>query len=200
MRRFIAAAIALIATSVVAISPSSAALISLSSSFGPNTIIRDTDTGLEWLALSVTEDLFALELLDELESGGAFASFQSATQEQFADLARFFSSTPLPLPLASGACTTCDFDLTQEFIDLFQGSRGKLELQLIEESGVVLTDVIGVLVEANPLDPFPMIDVQRVTLLDQVGPFFLVRAIAEPPLAALLAAAFAAMIFLRRRA
>lgn len=51
-------------------------------SAGDNLIIRDTDTGLDWLDLSATADLSHDTVVANLESGGAFYGFRLATQDE----------------------------------------------------------------------------------------------------------------------
>ena len=51
-----------------------------------NLIIRDTDTGLDWLDLRVTANLSHNAVLSGLESGGAFYGFRLATQAEVLEL------------------------------------------------------------------------------------------------------------------
>ena len=51
-----------------------------------NLIIRDTDTGLDWLDLRVTADLSHSAVQSGLESGGAFYGFRLATQAEVLEL------------------------------------------------------------------------------------------------------------------
>jgi hypothetical protein len=64
--------------------------MSIDSEFGPNTITRDTNTGLEWLDLSVTAGLNSIELLPLLN--GSLSDWRYATISEFSD----FASSYLP--------------------------------------------------------------------------------------------------------
>ena len=59
-----------------------ASLISVGTAFGPNTATLDTSTGLSWLDLTLTTGYSYDELLTEAASGGAFAGFGLATQDE----------------------------------------------------------------------------------------------------------------------
>ncbi len=67
-----------------------AAFISLNSSFGVNTITRDTDTGLEWLDLTESTGLSVSQVQAELGAGGLYEGFSYATRSDVETL--FFTS------------------------------------------------------------------------------------------------------------
>ena len=70
--------------------PSRANLIALDSSFGPGTLIEDTDTQLEWLKLTVTQGQSMGEVTSELGAGQEFAGFRFARIVEVGQL--FFDS------------------------------------------------------------------------------------------------------------
>jgi hypothetical protein len=55
-------------------------------SFGPNSLVLDTNTGLEWLNLRFSQGLSARQVLAQTGPGGKFAGFQYANREQFVTL------------------------------------------------------------------------------------------------------------------
>jgi hypothetical protein len=63
-----------------------ATLTSESSAFGPDTITRDSDTGLHWLDLTLSAGLSHTEILQELGPGGTFDGFELATEAEVAEL------------------------------------------------------------------------------------------------------------------
>lgn len=71
---------------VVGVSGASASLISHGSSFGADTITLDTNTGLEWLDLPITQGLSINQVTAQLGAGGQFAGFQYAYASDLATL------------------------------------------------------------------------------------------------------------------
>jgi hypothetical protein len=92
-----------------------AALIGLDSPFGPRTLIRDTDTGHDWLALTVTEGMPSRALFAALAPGGLFAGFRVADIGEVTDLVQAFIYADNPLG---------DYDRALEFIDLWRAGAG----------------------------------------------------------------------------
>jgi hypothetical protein len=67
--------------------PAQALLISLDDPVhGPGTITLDTETGLEWLDLSLSQNRSFRDIVDQLETGGEFAGFRHATSHELLDL------------------------------------------------------------------------------------------------------------------
>ncbi len=71
-------------------SSAQAAFISVDSSFGADTITRDTDTGLEWLDLTQSLGLSVNEVADEFGAGGIYEGFTYARGSDVETL--FFTS------------------------------------------------------------------------------------------------------------
>ena len=63
-------------------STADALLISLDSSFGPDTITKDSETGLEWLDVPLSAPYSYEGALAELGSGGVFEGYRIATQHE----------------------------------------------------------------------------------------------------------------------
>ena len=59
-----------------------AAILSLDSSFGSDTITRDTDTGLDWLDVTVTRGLSYNQVTAELGAGGTYEGYRYATMAE----------------------------------------------------------------------------------------------------------------------
>ena len=59
-----------------------AEMVSRDSSFGPDTITYDTETGLEWLDVTVSTPYSYDEILIELGPGGAFDGYRLATTDE----------------------------------------------------------------------------------------------------------------------
>src|SRR3954449_12961250 len=73
--------------------PARAALILENSPvYGPNSLVLDTSTGLEWLNLSLSTDLTPAYVETQFGPGGQFAGFRYATQEEVASLTTAFFS------------------------------------------------------------------------------------------------------------
>ncbi len=67
--------------------PARAALIPLSDpTFGPNSVLLDTNTNLEWLNLRPTFGLSAFQVFDQTQPGGRFAGFRLAGPVAFSTL------------------------------------------------------------------------------------------------------------------
>ena len=81
--------------------------------FGPNSAVLDTTTGIEWLKLSLSTNLTPSNVISDLAPGGQFAGFSVASILQFTDLtANYFGS---------GICCNMplDPDTTSAFSELF---------------------------------------------------------------------------------
>lgn len=77
--------------------------------FGPNSITRDLNTGLEWLDVDLTTDKSFNEIALLTQPGGTFEGFEIATFDQVAQL---YNSAGLSLG------TTFDTDSAISFIEL----------------------------------------------------------------------------------
>lgn len=95
-----------------------AALITVDSAFGPATIVRDTDNGLDWARLPVTANLSVREVLAGMAPGGRFEGFRYSNYDEL------FGGLIQPLfracPPNSGSCA---YLAVRNFIDLFGGNR-----------------------------------------------------------------------------
>jgi hypothetical protein len=86
-----------------------AAIISLDSSFGANTITRDTGSGLEWLDLTVTQSIPWGTVESDLAPGGLYQGFRFALREEIEQLAVNAGATlpsVTPSPANSPAVST----------------------------------------------------------------------------------------------
>jgi hypothetical protein len=81
-----------LALAVAAPIAAGAALLPEDSSFGPDTITYDTDTGLRWLDLTESAGLGYADAAQELLPGGAFEGYRMATE---AEVAAFFTNAGL---------------------------------------------------------------------------------------------------------
>ena len=59
-----------------------AVVISIDSSFGTDTITRDTDTGLNWLDLTMTSGRSYVDIASELGNGGEFEGWRYASRTE----------------------------------------------------------------------------------------------------------------------
>ena len=74
----------LIAITVIGITVkyAGADMVSMDSSFGPDTITHDTETGLKWLDVNLSTPYSYDEILIELEPGRTFAGYKLATDDE----------------------------------------------------------------------------------------------------------------------
>ena len=73
----------------------SAAILSLDSSYGSGTITRDTTSGLDWLDVTVTRGLSYDQVLDEMAPGGAYTGWRYATVTDLNQLITNFGYTAI---------------------------------------------------------------------------------------------------------
>ena len=84
-----------------------AALLSKDSTFGPNTITRDTDTGLDWLDLTLSTNRSYDDVITQFGIGGDYSGFRHATVAEVIELwnhagiANSFA-TPVAGPVVGG--------------------------------------------------------------------------------------------------
>lgn len=198
----------------VGASAAQATLIPVQSTFGPGSLIRDTETGLEWLNLRQTVNLSYSDVQAALQSGGRFAGFRYATVSELSSaFNHYFAQLPqLPQPSASSIETY----LRQRYIQYagLANLFGPTEVSNIE-TGTPIFRLLGYLqpgygggigiadVQANPNNSF--IDTQAVTLTDRRSPIvghFLVRgaaAVAEPAALLVLGSGLAGLAVLAGR-
>lgn len=81
--------------------------------FGLDAIIYDTETGLEWLNLTFSEELSYLEVIDEMKPGGYFEGFRYATTTEIEDLYLHAG-----VPLIGWSTDTSIVDACVNFADL----------------------------------------------------------------------------------
>lgn len=93
-----------------------ATLIPTESRFGPATIIRDTDTGLEWLSLTLTRTLSTAAVSSATGSGGTFEGFRYATNEELCSVITAFFATACDRVFGF---TPLDVATTTAFVTLF---------------------------------------------------------------------------------
>jgi len=96
--------------------PSRADLIALDSSFGPGTLIEDTDTHSEWLKLTVTVDRSFDDISSQLGAGGEFAGFRYGN---VIEVAQLFKDGGLPSIIPSDTDPWGDqVDFSQSLSDI----------------------------------------------------------------------------------
>lgn len=82
-------------------------IVSIDSVFGSNTVTQDTDTGLEWLDVTVTAGMSYSSVLAEMSVGGDLDGYRYATVDELDQLIANFGYTPV-----NGTCpelnTYCD--------------------------------------------------------------------------------------------
>lgn len=115
-RHFVRIAIAtLLSALTLAMMPASAAWITIDDpKWGPDSVVQDTSTSLEWLNLRSTIGLAPAQVIAGLRPGGEFSGFRYATWQEFGSLtSRFFS-------IASVCCyRPLDAAMTAAFANLF---------------------------------------------------------------------------------
>ncbi len=86
------------------IQEASPSIISLDSVWGSDTLTRDTDSGLEWLDVTLTRGLSYNQVIAKLGSGGEFEGFRYALTAELDQLISNFGITSVN--------TNCDFGVT----------------------------------------------------------------------------------------
>lgn len=85
----------------------SAAIISVDSSFGVDTITRDTGTGLDWLDVTETQWLSYNQVIAQMGAGGAYEGWRYATTAELDQLITNFGYVSLmagPCPYGNKYC------------------------------------------------------------------------------------------------
>lgn len=88
-------------------STANAALLSVDSSFGPNTITRDTPSGLDWLDLTQSTNRSYDDVTTQFGKGGDYVGFRHATVAEVIELWNHAGipnsfATPVPGPVVGG--------------------------------------------------------------------------------------------------
>jgi hypothetical protein len=86
MMRYTPTLAAALGAAVLIAGAAEAALVSIDSEFGTDTVTLDTDTGLEWLDWSLTTNRSFDDISSELGAGGEFEGFRYATADEVATL------------------------------------------------------------------------------------------------------------------
>jgi len=94
----------------------SASLISEDSAFGLHTITRDTNTGLEWVDLTLTQGQSINQVLAQLGPGQHFAGFHFASEPEVAQL--FLDGGLSSFPLGSSPTSPGDLAAAQNLVSL----------------------------------------------------------------------------------
>jgi hypothetical protein len=102
----------LLAFSCLALSMSANAdIVSLDSTFGLDTITRDTNTGLFWLDVTVTRELSHDQVAAQFNVGGTYQGFRYATTAELEQLITNFGYVPTNTNCTDGL-TYCDWSLS----------------------------------------------------------------------------------------
>ena len=81
--------------------------------FGPNSLILDTSTGLQWLNAKFSVDLDPTQVTADLQPGARFAGFRYASQDEYISLTtNFFGFDPI-------GHMDLDITRTEDFVNLF---------------------------------------------------------------------------------
>jgi hypothetical protein len=95
--------------------------------FGPNSLVLDTNTDLEWLNLRFSLGLSGRQVLAQTGPAGRFAGFQYATRDQFVTLfTEVFGTSHL-----ANSTGSLDFNATKNFANLFGPTDGTQQLPTI---------------------------------------------------------------------
>lgn len=140
------------------------------------TIIRDPNTGYDWLSLSATLDQDPAQVLEQLEAGGSFAGFRRARASQVKQLVRNMLHSIRP-------------DIPGHRIHQSDNSVNEILIQFLEIFGITLEGTFGVVSPQKPLifsgvffgvvddqPPYPATQQSRLTVIShqifRPGQFF----------------------------
>jgi hypothetical protein len=182
-----------------AVLPAYADLIPLDSRLGPDTLVLDTNTNLNWLVLPVTEGLSVGEVMTAVDPGGSLAEFRLASRDELVSL---IESLGLPI---NNSCVGACFPSGDEFVDLFRGNAGLMADPItFVEPGIV--ELFGFHLSLYPAEQEAAGDLQLLTRALDVAVssdgFFLVAEttpIPEPSTLAVLAGGLFGLALLGRR-
>lgn len=133
-------------TAVLALSPAQAVLISEDDAvFGANRVTFDTDTGLQWLDLSVTTPMSVNAVLASI-AGGALQGWQYASAAQVTGL---WNNAGVPLPIPAPGFPMFDFGSAQNNAAL--ALNALLDAQW---NNAELTRSLGYILELSTISPF----------------------------------------------
>ena len=119
-----------------------AELVSLDSDFGPGTITHDTETGIDWLDLTLTTSRSVTDITAQLGAGGEFEGFRYATT---ADIATLWTHAGIADITTEGPINGADFTAANfEAANLLAGLFG-----------ITVTLPAGVASEGFTADPAP---------------------------------------------
>lgn len=107
--------------------------------FGPNSLVLDTNTGLEWLNLRFSQGLSIRQVLAQTGPGGRFAGFEYATGDQFVTLFAEVFGTPLLVHVNGGL----DLNATINFANLFGPTEGTPQLPTLSGFFDVFVNPVG---------------------------------------------------------
>lgn len=172
MKRLAAA----LAACLVPMAAAHSALISAGSALGPDTVVQDTDSGLEWLKLSVTANLSIVQVDAELLPTGRFAGFHYASQQE---LLCSLIAPRLDIGCEPGILGSNRLEAAQSIVALFGGTGGYYAVDPPERAPERFGSTLGIFL--FPDDPgFTVeLDTQRdflsPTRLNQPAATWLVR-------------------------
>ncbi len=162
---------------LVGAAPSGAALSTTDSRFGPDTLVEDTATGLDWLILPTTQGFSVDQILTATKPGGSFEEFRLATRDELVTLL-----DALSIPF-NGTCFGACFINGQQFVSVFQGNGGLLGPVTVVEPGLV--ELFSFHISLYPDNTEAFGDLQLVSRVLDIAfsgdRFFLVADQTEPP-------------------
>jgi hypothetical protein len=106
---------ALVLAFIMPLAGANAALIEIDSRFGPLTAVHETESGLDWLKLSVTQNTSINEVFAEMRPAGKFEGFRYASTAEFTG-----GLVPRNLPTCS-VCNEAEFAAIRAFHATFLG-------------------------------------------------------------------------------
>jgi hypothetical protein len=150
--------------------PGWAALSVTDSELGLDTIVQDSATGLDWLALSFTQGFSVDQVLAATAPGGTLEDFRLATRDELVTLI-----TALGIP-QTGTCFGACFTEGERFVAFFRSNAGLLAPVTEVEPGLVELFAFRISLFPETVEAFG--DLQLITRLSSVAfpadAFFLV--------------------------
>lgn len=98
-----------------------AELVSMDSDYGPGTITHDTETGIDWLDLTLTTNRSVVDITAQLGPGGEFEGFRYATSADITTLWTHAGIVDITIvgPIDGTDYTAANFDPANTLADLF---------------------------------------------------------------------------------